>query len=52
MNQREHIECEIKEIQIEIEYHKKAIKNLTKVLERTKEKLMGLKKNDMYLLHY
>jgi hypothetical protein len=39
MTEKEHLECEIKELELEIEEHGKAIQNLKNVQERRKQKL-------------
>lgn len=43
MTEQEHLECEIKELELEIEGHNKAIQNLTNVQERRKQKLKEMK---------
>ena len=44
MTDKEHLECEIKELQLEIEEHNKAIQNLINVQERRKQKLKELER--------
>jgi molybdopterin converting factor small subunit len=44
MTEKEHLECEIKELELEIEEHGKAIQNLINVQERRKQKLEELER--------
>jgi chromosome segregation ATPase len=44
MTEKEHLECEIKELELEIEEHNKAIQNLINVQERRKQKLEELQR--------
>lgn len=44
MTEKEHLECEIKELELEIENHDKAIQNLINVQNRTKQKLEELQR--------
>jgi len=39
LNEKGPLECEIAELELEIERHRKAIKNLLNILERRKQKL-------------
>jgi molybdopterin converting factor small subunit len=44
MTEKEHLECEIKELELEIEQHGKAIQNLINVQTRRKQKLEELER--------
>lgn len=44
MTEKEHLECEIKELELEIEERKKSIQNLINVQERRKQKLEELQR--------
>ncbi len=44
MTEKEHLECEIKELELEIEEHNKAIQNLINVQNRRKQKLEELQR--------
>jgi hypothetical protein len=44
MTEKEHLECEIQELELEIENHGKAIQNLINVQERRKQKLEELQR--------
>lgn len=44
MTEKEHLQCEIKELELEIENHGKAIQNLINVQNRRKQKLEELQR--------
>jgi molybdopterin converting factor small subunit len=44
MTEKEHLECEIKELELEIEEHGKSIQNLINVQNRRKQKLEELER--------
>ena len=46
MTEKEHLQCEIKELELEIEDHGKAIQNLINVQNRRKQKLEELQRKN------
>ena len=51
MTEKEHLECEIRELELEIENHGKAIQNLINVKERRKQKLEELQRQKPITLY-